>query len=295
MFNIRTSIFIFFTLLAQTPALAQDKAQDKKYVPFDMPYVGAAFGRGELAECTDLSGESVAIIGIPNVSDETTIMALDGGVHVDRLPVANISRCQDDGGYRVYGGVDFNLHFVPVLLGIEGGYIDIGKNSGRGAVQGQYYTPQGTPNLNSLGDPIRYGYAIDDLQSELASVFYGLRFGIRLLDNRLILFGKGGFHDWEHQYGFTIGDPVPDETGLTPEQVAALPGLPAGGTKYSRVIDDRDIFYGLGVQYNFPQENGNVVGVRVDWDRFRAKGGPLDIEVDVYSMGLLYGFDIHNK
>ena len=291
MFSIRTSTLTLLILLIQAPAWADE------YVPFDMPYVGASYGRSELADCSSLSGTPVSIPGLVNISDEDTITALGNGI-VSRLPQTNVTNCADDKSYKFYGGIEFNLTFVPVLLGIEAGYIDMGRHKLSGNVRGQYYTPDGQPMVDTSGRPVNYRYVMEDALNEVTSLFYGLRIGMRLLDDRLLLFGKGGFHSWKHQYSFLIGagSLETDGTSLTQEQIDERRSelSPAGGPGGPPPEEDRDLFYGLGVQYNFPQENGNVVGVRIDWDRYEISGFS-ELDIDVYSLGLSYGFNIHDN
>lgn len=78
------------------------------------------------------------------------------------------------------------------------------------------------------------------------------------LGSSFALFGKVGAFAWEAKANDTTG-----------------------GVSFSGKEDGTDLSYGLGASYNFTKN----VGVRAEWERFKAVG-----DIDLLSVGLIYKF-----
>ena len=279
-------------VLGVFPLFAQE---EEPYQPGNTPYIGVAIGSARYS-CKDsqfrqllhyLPVDESGMTQAPG--DGTSVLQTDGTVQLS-------GGCRSDKAYQVYGGVDFHIQSagMPILLGVELGWIDLGRTR-----QDNVTYPTSFLNLENIEQRVELlASPIEKYEHSATTIYYGARLGYRVLDNRLLLYAKGGLHSWEYQREFGLRTVTSQNVNnsdnmVVSTQVIAPSPLSNRGAQGATplVYRDRDVFYGLGIQYDVPYEKG-VIGLRAEWTRFEFDQGPIDLTVNLYSLGISYHFNI---
>lgn len=166
--------------------------------------------------------------------------------------VLTCSADDSDSSTNIFGGYQFNRH-----LAVEGGYVDLGdsatldSNNGGGVLT---HTTQETTGISVAGIG-RYAFS-----------------------EEWAVFGKLGMFLWDSDSNFSS----------------------TAGAQLSANDSGTDLTYGVGISYRF----GKQLALRLAWDRYTNLGNsgqvfptgappPLetvDVDVNVYSVGLVYRF-----
>ena len=285
--------------LAVFPLLAQEG--NATYKPGNTPYVGVGYGKSNFVCRDEVLRQN---LNYAQVNEEG---AVDPGGAQGVILAGTLTTsgdCAMTDSYQVYAGADFNIYpdNKPILLGVELGWIDFGHSRQQSASYPTSFAMLGSPNIITTLN----SNPVSKFEHSASSIYYAARLGYRVLDNRMLLYLKGGLHDWEYQREIslqrvvrTVTDnqgtaDISDDTVTTNAQtIAPVPGSgnasALGGQP--QVFKDVGYFYGFGVQYDFPYGSG-VLGLRAEWQRFNFDDEPVKFKVDLISIGLSYNFDI---
>ena len=156
-----------------------------------------------------------------------------------------LTDCDEEAGYQIHAGADY-VSDDGWLLGVEVGYLSTDFES-------TYRVVAQTSPVTTITGNADY---------EVSTVFYGVRAGGNFMEDRLTPYVRIGAHSYDAET--TVSGTV-------------------GSTAVSRSIstDGTELYYGIGIEYDFWKEQGNGLGIRLDYTVYDA-----DTAGDVKVLGL---------